>query len=421
MKEELIQRFLRYVKIDTRSKMDAKSFPSTEKQFNLARLLEKELRELGLEEVELDENCYLMATLPSSIPDDDPAASKLPTIGFLAHMDTSPEVSGRNVKPQLIPSYDGGDIVLPGDNSQVITVKMNPPLKQYIGKELITTDGTTLLGADNKAGVAEIMTALTYLKNHPDFRHGKIRVAFTPDEEVGKGTEHFDVAKFGSDFAYTVDGGEMGQVEIENFNASTAVIMFKGRNVHPGYAKNKLVSSMKAASYLLTLLPSDALSPETTEKREGYLHPISLEGNVEKTKLKMLLRDFELDGMKELETKVRELVEKTRKAYPKVEVELEIKESYRNMKIKLDEKPEAVGYAMEAVRRSGIEPKMELIRGGTDGARLSFKGLPTPNIFTGGHNFHSKLEWAAVPAMEKAVETILNIMRVAVEEAGKGM
>jgi len=420
MKDELIQRFLRYVKIDTRSKMDAKTFPSTEKQFNLARLLKKELEELGLEDVELDENCYLMATLPSTIPDDDPLSAKLPIIGFLAHIDTSPDVSGENVKPQFIPSYDGGDIVLPGDSSQVITVEMNPPLKQYVGKEIITTDGTTLLGADDKAGVAEIMTALSYLKSHPEFKHGKIRVAFTPDEEVGKGTEHFDVGKFGCDFAYTLDGGELGQVENENFNAAMAVLVFKGRNVHPGYAKDKLFSSMKAASYLVTLLPTNALSPETTEQREGYLHPISLEGNVEKTTLKILLRDFELDGMRELEAKVKEMVETTRKAYPKVEVELEIKESYKNMKIKLDEKPEVVGYAVEAVRRSGVEPKMEIIRGGTDGARLCFMGLPTPNIFAGGHNFHSKLEWAAIPAMEKAVETILNILRVAVEVAGKG-
>jgi len=339
-------------------------------------------------------------------------------MGFLAHMDTSPDVTGTGVKPQVI-TYQGGDIVLPGDSAQVITAEMNPALAQYIGQEIITTDGTTLLGADDKAGVAEIMTALSYLKSHPGLEHGKIRIAFTPDEEVGKGTEHFDVAKFGADFAYTMDGGELGQVENENFNAATAIIVFKGRNVHPGYAKDKLVSSMKAAAYFVTLLSPDSLSPETTEEREGYLHPISLEGNVEKTTVKMLLRDFEQEGMKKLELEVQAMVENAREAFPKVDIELEIKESYKNMKIKLDERPEVVEFAVEAVRRSGIEPRMELIRGGTDGARLSFSGLPTPNIFAGGHNFHSKLEWAAVPAMEKAAWTILNIIRLSVERAGK--
>jgi len=415
MKEELLERFLRYVKIDTQSKMDAKESPTTEKQFDLARLLKKELEELGLEDIELDNKCYLMATLPPNISEDELMAKKVPTIGFLAHMDTSPEVSGTGVKPHIIENYDGKDIVLAGDPNQVIRVKDNPDLKSYVGKEIITSDGTTLLGADDKAGVAEIMTALSYLKSHPEIRHGKIRVAFTPDEEVGKGTEHFDVEKFGADFAYTVDGGGIGEIENENFNAATAVIIFKGRNVHPGYAKGKLVNSIKAAAYFLSLLPQNKLSPETTEHREGYLHPISIEGNVEKTTIKMLLRDFTEKGMENLKRRVEEMVLNTREKAQRIEVKLEFKESYKNMKIKLDERPEVVRYAVEAVKRSGVEPKLTIIRGGTDGARLSFKGLPTPNIFTGGYNFHSKLEWAALPAMEKAVETIINIVKMAVE------
>ncbi len=412
MKEELIERFIRYVKVDTRSKMDVEDrFPSTENQAELARILRMELEELGLQEIELDENCYLTATLPSNTPELD-----IPAIGFLAHMDTSPEVSGENVKPQRF-IYQGGDIVLPGDKEQVITAEKNPALEQYIGQEIITTDGTTLLGADDKAGVAEIMTALSHFKEHPELKHGKIRIAFTPDEEVGNGTKFFDALKFGADFAYTMDGGEIGQVENENFNAATAILTFKGHNVHPGYAKSKLHSSMKVASYFMTLLPGDRLSPETTEEREGYLHPISLEGGVEKTVIKMLIRDFELEGMKELEAFVRDMADKTRARYPEVELELQVKESYKNMRLKIEERPEIMDYALEAVRRSDVVPKLNLIRGGTDGARLSFMGLPTPNVFGGGHNFHSKLEWAAIPAMEKAVETIINIVAISVEKA----
>ena len=411
MKNELIDRFFRYVKVDTRSKMDVEDrFPSTESQFDLANILKKELEDLGMEDIELDEHCYLMATLPSNFP----GGEKIPVIGFLAHMDTSPDVSGKDVKPKLF-TYQGGDIVLEGDPAQIITTTISPQLEQYIGKEIIVTDGTTLLGADDKAGAAEIMTALNYLMAHPEIKHGKIRVAFTPDEEVGNGTKFFNAEKFGADFAYTIDGGEMGQVENENFNASTAIITFKGRNVHPGYAKNKLHSSMKAAAYFMELLPDYALSPETTEQREGYLHPIGIEGAVEKTVIKMLIRDFELKGMEDLEEIVRDMVAKADAKYPGVDVELEIKESYKNMRLKIEERPEIMDFAVKAVEMAGVKPLVHIIRGGTDGARLSFMGLPTPNVFGGGHNFHSKLEWAAVPAMVKATETIINIIRLSAE------
>ncbi|MBO8132099.1 MAG: peptidase T [Candidatus Marinimicrobia bacterium] len=409
LKEKLVERFLKYVKIDTQSKEGVEDkFPSTDKQKNLALLLVDELNSLGLYEVEIDQYGYVYATLPSNLAEDE---DKVPPIGFLAHLDTSPEVSGENVKPIIHENYSGGDIVLPGDPSQVIKFEENPSLKQHIGDDIITSDGTTLLGADDKAGIAEIITAIEYLINNPDIKHGKIKLAFTPDEEVGNGTKHFDVNKFGVKYAYTVDGESLGEIENETFNASTAIFNIHGINVHPGYAKNKLVNAIKIASFIVSELEKKP-SPETTEKREGYLHPYVIEGGVEKCTLKVLIRDFELSAMKEKEIDLNKIKDLANKKYPKSKIELEIKESYRNMKIKLEEDPKVVEYALEAVKRSGLEPKLQIIRGGTDGAKLCFKGILTPNIFTGGHNFHSKQEWISIQAMEKAVQTILNLIKI---------
>ena len=406
-----LDRFLSYVKIDTQSSEESKTYPSTMKQLDLSKKLVEELKEIGLTEVELTEHGYVFATLESNVDKD------VPTIAFIAHVDTSPEVSGANVNPIINKNYHGGDIVLEKDPSQIIDFKMNPALKDCMGHDIITTDGTTLLGADNKAGIAEIMGAVSYLIENPEIKHGKIRIAFTVDEEVGTGTEHFDVKQFGADYAYTIDGETAGEVEDETFCADTAIVTIKGVNVHPGYAKDRLVSGIKIGAEFIEKLPKDSLSPETTEKREGYLHPHAFAGAVEETKLTFLVRDFQVDGLKEKEDFLQKICDDLNKKYPKASVSLEIKESYRNMKYKLQEKPEVVEYALEAVKRTGIEPIMNLIRGGTDGARLSFMGLLTPNIFTGGHNFHSKKEWVSIQDMEKAVETIVHLAQIWTEKS----
>lgn len=406
-RENLLERFLRYVKIDTQSDENSTTYPSTEKQLNLCRQLVKELQELGLKDVELTEHGYVFATLPSNLPQNHP--KKVPTIGFIAHVDTSPEVSGANVQPVIHKNYSGGEIVLPGDSSQVIKPDTDPALKACIGHDIITSDGTTLLGADNKAGIAEIMTALEYLINHPDVPHGEIRIAFTVDEEVGSGTRYFDVKKFRAKYAYTIDGETAGEIEDETFCADTVTITVNGVNMHPGYAKGKLVSAIKIGSQIVSRLPVHTLSPETTEGREGYIHPHAISGGVEKTELKFLIRDFTVEGLKEKETLLRQIMDEVLLDYPRASADFKVDESYRNMRYILDKYPFVVDYAMEAVERSGLTPHKSLIRGGTDGSRLSYMGLPTPNIFTGGHNFHSKKEWISVQDMEKAVETIVNL------------
>jgi tripeptide aminopeptidase len=408
----VLDRFLKYVRYDTQSAEDAETYPSTEKQKVLAQVLVEDLKEVGLSDAKMDAHGYVTATLATN------TKKKIPTLGLIAHMDTSPDVSGKDVKPQIHKNYQGGDIVLPGDTSQVIQESENPSLKEQIGNDVITSDGTTLLGADNKAGIAEIFDALHYIVQHPEIEHGPIRVAVTPDEEVGNGTKFFDVKAFAADFAYTVDGETAGEIENETFCADSVTIKIHGLNVHPGYAKGKLVNSIKIGSEFIEKLPKAGLSPETTEKREGYVHPHHISGGIETTTIKFLIRDFEEDGLKEKEAMLKELAERVVKEYPKAKLEFEVEESYRNMRFKLDEDPKVVENAMEAVRRAGVEPKLNLIRGGTDGARLCYEGLLTPNIFTGGHNFHSKLEWISVQDMKKAVEVIVNLVGVWVERSG---
>ncbi len=406
-----LDRFLNYVKFDTQSSEESDTYPSTEKQKELGRYLVKELTEMGLQDVEMDEHGYVFATLPANVDYD------VPTIGLIAHMDTSPEVSGANVNPIIHENYQGGDIVLPGDPEQVLKPEMNPALKECIGQDIITSDGTTLLGADNKAGIAEIMGALQYLIENPDIKHGKIRVAFTVDEEVGTGTKYFDVKKFGADYAYTIDGESAGEIEDETFCADTAKIIIKGVNVHPGYAKGKLINGIKIAAEIIERLPKDTMSPETTEGREGYLHPHAIKGSVELTEIVFLVRDFTVEGLKEKEDFLQKLCEEMNQKYAPATATLQVEESYRNMKYKIDEDPKVVEYAIEAVKRAGLQPKQSLIRGGTDGARLSYMGLLTPNVFTGGHNFHSKKEWICIRDMEKAVETIVHLAQIWAEKS----
>lgn len=415
MYDSMLDRFFRYVKIDTQSQEGVEDkYPSTDKQKDLLKLLVEELKELGLPDATMDQYGYVMATLPSNL---EPArAKRVPVIGLIAHVDTSPEVSGANVKPIIHKNYQGDDLALPGDPNQVLRFKENPALRDHIGHDIITSDGTTLLGADDKAGITEIMTLLEYLRDHPEVKHGTLRIGFTPDEEVGAGTKFFDVKKFAADYAYTVDGETVGEIENETFNAAAATFTVHGINVHPGYAKNKLVNAIKIIAAIVTELQHDP-SPETTEKREGYLHPYILEGGVEKASVKYLIRDFEKSGMDEKAARLKQVCEKISRRYPKAKIELEIKDSYENMKVKLDEDPRVVEYALEAVSRAGIEPRLQLIRGGTDGARLSFMGLLTPNIFTGGHNFHGKLEWIAVQAMEEAVDTLVELVQIWVEKS----
>ncbi len=406
-----LDRFLSYVKYDTQSSEESDSYPSTLKQLELSKKLLLELKDLGLKDTEITEHGYVFGTLPSNVD------HKVPVIGYIAHVDTSPDVSGKDVNPVINKNYQGGDIVLKNDSSQVIEFEMNPALKNCIGHDIITTDGTTLLGADNKAGIAEIMGAIHYMIDNPEIKHGPIRVAFTVDEEVGTGTKHFDVKKFAADYAYTIDGETAGEIEDETFCADTAIVRIKGVNVHPGYAKDRLVSAVKIAAHLIDQLPSDRMSPETTEKREGYLHPNTIKGGVEESEVIFLVRDFNVDGLKEKEKYLENLCKKVEKKYPKSELSIEIKESYRNMKIILDKHTQVVDYAMEAVARAGLKPVKNLIRGGTDGAGLCFMGVPTPNVFTGGHNFHSKKEWISVQNMAKAVETIIRLSEIWAEKS----
>lgn len=418
IKKAAVDRFVKYVKIDTQSKEDIGDVPSTQKQFDLAGLLLKELRELGLSNARLDEeHCYVYATLPSNLSADRTA--QVPAVGFIAHMDASPSVTDAVVNPVIHKGYRGGDIVLPGDTTQVIFVRKSPNLSKSIGDDIITTDGTTLLAADDKAGIAEIMTAIEYMLHHPEIEHGTIKIAFTPDEEVGHGPKYFDVEGFAARFAYTVDGGELGELSDETFNAQAAIVTFQGKNTHPGYAKGIMVNSLYAASYFVSLFPEN-MKPETTEGRQGYLHPYDLSGNEEQTRLKVLIRDFDMKGMEEKGDVLRSMKSRTEQEFPGVKVDLSITDSYRNMRSVLRKYPEVMEYAEEAMEKAGVEPGNLPVRGGTDGSQLTFMGMPTPNIFAGEENAHSKLEWIPANSMVKSVETIVNISSIWAEKgAGK--
>jgi len=400
-----VERFLDYVKYDTQSDEESTSFPSSEKQKILSQDLADDLKKLGLEDAHMDDWGYVMATIPSNSDKDvDPVA-------FIAHVDTSPAVTGKDVKPIIQKNYQGGDIKLQ-NGGWIIKESENPDLKNMTCFDIITTDGTTLLGADNKAGVAEIMDAVNYFVSHPEVKHGPIKICFTPDEEVGRGTEKIDLEKLGAKYAYTVDGSSRGEVEIETFSADAVNLSFIGKNIHPGYAKGIMVNSMKIAAEFINSLPKDKLSPETTEGREGYVHAVSMVGNEEKTTIKIIIRDFETPNLKKYEDLLKKLAEETAAKYPDAKLDFEVIEQYRNMKEVLDGHPMVYEYAFEAMKNLNIEPLTHPIRGGTDGSRLSFMGLPTPNIFAGEHSFHSQLEWVAVQDMEMAVKVIVEIARV---------
>ena len=407
-----VELFLDYVTIDTQSKEGSDTFPSTPGQLELQRKLFDELKALGLEDVVLDEHGYVFATLPATSEKQG-----VPVIGFLAHVDTSPEMSGEGIKPIIHRDYQGQDIVFPDDPDATITFDDNPHLARQIGNDIITASGTTLLGADNKAGVAEIMAAVEYLLAHPEIPHGPVRIGFTPDEEVGAGTDHFDVERFGAHCAYTMDGETLGELQVETFSADSITATFHGFNTHPGFAKGKMVNAIKVAADFIGRLPKDGLSPETTEGYEGFLHPYMMDASVDSTSVKLLVRDFTTSKLLEMEQLVEELATQTVEAFPGSSVEIKVEESYRNMKEVLDNHPEIVENACEAYRRAGLEPVIEPIRGGTDGSRLSFMGLPTPNIFAGEHNFHSRYEWISTYDMHKAVEVIVELCQVWEEQA----
>lgn len=403
---DCVERFLEYVKIDTQSREDSDTFPSTPGQLVLLQRLRDELKALGLEDVVMDQHGYVFATVPATSEKD------VPVIGFLAHVDTSPEMSGEGVKAIIHENYQGQDLVLPDDPTAVIPYEGNPHLAGQIGNDIITASGTTLLGADNKAGVAEIMAAAEYLLSHPEIPHGPIRIGFTPDEEVGNGTAHFDVGVFGAYCAYTMDGETLGELQVETFSADSITVTFHGFNTHPGFAKGKMVNAIKVAAEFIGRLPKDGLSPETTDGYAGFVHPYVMDAGVESTSVKLLVRDFSTPKLQEMEQIVERLAMEAITVYPGSSVEIQVDESYRNMKEVLDHHPDVVENACEAFRRAGLEPRIEPIRGGTDGSRLSFMGLPTPNIFAGEHNFHSRYEWISTSDMHKAVEVIIELCQV---------
>ena len=413
--ENALERFIRYAKIDTQSSEESQTYPSTAKQLDLLNLLVKELKDLGLPDAAIDANGYVMATLPSNLPGTHKAFGKVPKIGFVAHVDTSPSASGLNVKPQVL-TYNGGDLPLSGDPAVVIRASENPELKNNVGKNIVTSDGTTLLGADDKAGIAIIMTALQHLINNPSLLHGDLRIAFTPDEEVGAGTKFFDLKKFGADFAYTVDGDTPGELNRETFSANQAVITVHGRNIHPGSAKGIMVNSLRAMADLIVRMPKD-VAPETTEGYEPYIHPHILSGEEAQTTLKILLRDFHTPGLDILKKKLEAIIAEVQPLHPKARIELKIIEQYRNMKDFMGKDLRVLECMEEAAKRAGLEPKWVPIRGGTDGSRLTEKGLPTPNIFTGGQNYHGPTEWLSVWGMEKSVDTVVNLAQVWVERS----
>jgi tripeptide aminopeptidase len=405
-KHNVLDRFLQYVQIDTQSDPNSETTPSTAKQKNLGKLLVQELKSLGLKDAQMDKNGYVYATIPATVK------KKVPVICFCSHMDTSPDCSGENVKPIIHKKYGGKDIVLPDDPTVVIRKADHPDLAKQIGNDIITASGTTLLGADNKAGVAAIMNAAEYLINHKDLNHGTIKILFTPDEEIGRGVDKVDLKKLGADFAYTVDGESAGSLENETFSADSVTVIIHGVSAHPGFAKGKLENALKIAGDFLALLPKATLSPETTEGREGFFHPVSIEGIAEKVTVKFIIRDFTEKALKSHEAKLRKLINKALKRYPNSKADFIVKEQYRNMKVVLDRHPEIIDNAVEAIKRAGLTPELSSIRGGTDGSRLSFMGLPCPNIFAGEHAFHSKQEWASVQDMEKASETLVHLALV---------
>ena len=415
MSESVLDRLLRYVKIDTQSSEDSETCPSTSKQFNLLNMLVKELQQIGLKDAEIDKYGYVMATIPSNIPSNHKAAGKVPVVGLISHVDTSPSESGANVLPQII-DYKGGDIVLPGDTSVVIKDSENPELKHNIGKKIVTSDGTTLLGADDKAGLAIIMTAAETLINNPKLLHGDIRIGFTPDEEIGAGTKFFDIKKFRAQFAYTVDGDTTGELNKETFSADQAVITVHGRNIHPGSAKGIMVNSIRTIADIIARMPKN-IAPETTEGYEPYIHPHIVQGEESKSTLKILLRDFDTRGLTVLKQKLEKIIAEVQPLHPKAKIELNIIEQYRNMKDGLGNDPRLLGCLEEATKRAGLAPEWKPIRGGTDGSKLTAAGLPTPNIFTGGQNYHCKNEWASVYGMEKAVETVVNLVQLWAEKS----
>jgi len=410
--ESALDRFLRYVKIDTQSAEDQTTTPSTKKQFNLANLLAKELNELGAQNVRVSEFAIVYAMIPGNLPDN----SKVPVVGLIAHMDTSPAVSGENVNAIIHKNYQGGNIVLPKDSSQVIMPEKNPELKEMIGDDIITADGTTLLGSDDKSGVAEIMTMIDTLRQNPQLKHGNIAIAFTPDEEVGEGIEKFDVQGFGAKVAYTVDGEQLGEISDETWSARTATVTFQGKSTHPGTARGIMVNAMYALADYVGRFPNNML-PETTEKRVGFVHPYAGVIDVETSNLKILLRDFDISGLDAKEKMLRDMVKQTATKFPQVKITIDVKENYKNMKEELKNRPELVANAMEAARRAGLKPFLKPIRGGTDGSRLTFRGLPTPNLFTGGSNFHGKLEFNSRRGLEKSTETLVHLVQIFAEKS----
>ncbi|MEH7460385.1 peptidase T [Bacillus sp. JJ1127] len=410
MKQEIIERFTRYVKVDTQSNEESQTVPSTPGQIEFGKLLVEELKQIGLTEVTMDDNGYVMATLPANTDKD------VPVIGFLAHLDTATDFTGKNVKPQIHENFDGKAITLNQELNVILTPELFPELPSYKGHTLITTDGTTLLGADDKAGITEIMTAMNYLLHNPQIKHGKIRVAFTPDEEIGRGPSHFDVKAFGASFAYTMDGGPLGGLEYESFNAASAKLIFKGNNTHPGTAKNKMLNASKLAMEFHGQLPAEE-APEYTEGHEGFYHLISVNGDVEQSKSHYIIRDFDRDNFEARKDKITNITKQMQEKYGEENIILEIKDQYYNMLEKIEPVREIVDIAYEAMKNLDIEPNIQPIRGGTDGSQLSYMGLPTPNIFTGGENYHGKFEYVSVDNMEKAVQVIIEIARLFEEQA----
>jgi tripeptide aminopeptidase len=405
------ERFLRYVVIDTQSDPGSPTCPSTEKQKDLGRVLAAELLAMGLRDAHLDEHGYVYATIPANTD------KQVPVICFCSHMDTSPDCSGKDVKPQIVRNYRGGDIVLPADPTQVIRAADHPTLADQIGNDIVTTDGTTLLGADNKAGLAEIMDAAQFLIDNPQIKHGTIKILFTPDEEIGRGVDKVDLKKLGADFAYTMDGETAGNIEDETFSADGVTITIEGVSTHPGFAKGKMEHPIKIAAAIVGHLPKNTCSPETTEGKQGFLHPVGISGALENATVNFIVRDFTEEGLKEKEALLEGIVKNVMKAYPHSTYRMEVKHQYRNMKQVIDRHPEIVDYAIEAIRRAGLKPVRSSIRGGTDGSRLSFMGLPCPNIFAGEHAFHSRLEWVSIQDMEKAVQTIVHLAMIWAERA----
>ena len=407
MKTSALTRFLRYVTFDTRSDEQSSKFPSTPGQLVLLRELLVDLKALGLEDAAMDEYGYVMATIPATAGRED-----APVIGFVAHVDTSPEMPGHDVRPLVHERYDGRDLILPDDPGAGLRASDNPALAGQMGNDIVTASGLTLLGADDKAGVAEIVAAAEYLMTHPELSHGPVRIAFTPDEEIGRGANHFSVERFGATCAYTLDGGGRGELEFESFSADAITVTFNGFNTHPGYAKGRMVNAIRVAADFVARLPRDGMSPETTEGYEGYLHPYQIQASVDRTSVKVLVRDFVTAGLKDKESRVEDIARDVARMHPGASVEFAVEESYRNMREVLERHPQVIDYARRAIRLAGLEPVERPIRGGTDGSRLSFMGLPTPNLFAGEHNFHSRLEWVSAQDMDKAVEVIVRLCEI---------